>query len=100
LTDAATLLGLAAANASRTRLAGEIVRAVVERRVYSASREDLTPIRSDPPSLLPLAVVIVGLLFNPAIANRLSAHTVADDSLTPKAAETIRSLEAHIGSTA
>jgi hypothetical protein len=89
----ATLLGLAAANASRSRIAGEVVRAVAGRGVYSGSREDLTPLRSDPPSLLPLAVVIVGLLFNPAIANRLSAHTVADYSLTPKAVETISNLE-------
>jgi hypothetical protein len=89
----ATLLGLAAANASRSRIAGEVVRAVVGRGVYSESREDLTPLRSDPWSLLPLAVVIVGLLFNPSIANRLSAHTVADYSLTPTAVQTISSLE-------
>src|SRR5262245_56912664 len=89
----ATLLGLAAANASRTRIAGEVVRAVVARGVYSGSREDLTPIRSDPLSLFPLSVVIVGLLCNPSIANRLSAHTVADYSLSPKAVETICSLE-------
>jgi hypothetical protein len=89
----ATLLGLAAANVSRSRIAGEVVRAVVARGVYSGSREDLTPIRSDPLSLFPLSVVIVGLLCNPSIANRLSAHTVADYSLSPKAVETISSLE-------
>jgi predicted ATP-grasp superfamily ATP-dependent carboligase len=89
----ATLLGLAAANASRSRIAAEVVRAVAGRGVYSGSREDLTPLRSDPPSLLPLAVVIVGVLCNPAIANRLSAHTVADYSLTPKAVQTICSLD-------
>jgi hypothetical protein len=88
----ATLLGLAAADASRTRVAGEVVRAAAGRGVYSGSKEDLTPIRSDPPSLLPLAVVIVGLLFNPAVARRLSGSTVADYSLTPKAVETICSL--------
>jgi hypothetical protein len=37
--------------------------------------------------------VIVGLLSNPAIANRLSAHTVADYSLTPKAAVRIAGAE-------
>ena len=89
----ATLLGLAAVNAPRRRIAGEVVRAVVGRGVYSGSREDLTPIRSDPWSLLPLSVVIVGLLVNPATANCLSAHTVADYSLSPKAVETISSLE-------
>jgi len=89
----ATLLGLAAANASRTRIAGEIAQAVAGRGVYSGSREDLTPILSDPLSLLPLSVVIMGLLFNPSIANRLSAHAIADYSLTPQAVRTICRLE-------
>jgi hypothetical protein len=89
----ATLLGLAAGNASRTRIAGEVVRAAVGRGVYSGSQEDLTPIRSDPWSLVPLAVVLVQLLVNPAAAQRLSGSTVTDYSLTPKAVETISSLE-------
>jgi predicted ATP-grasp superfamily ATP-dependent carboligase len=89
----ATLLGLAAANTSRTHIAGEVVQAVRGRRVYSGSREDLTPILSDPFSLFPLSFVIVGLLFNPSIANRLAGQTVADYSLTPKAVQTIWSLE-------
>jgi hypothetical protein len=89
----AALLGLAAANAPRSRIAGEVVKALVGRGVYAGGREDLTPIRSDPLSLVPLSAVIVGILCNPAIANRLSAHTVADYSLTPKAVQTICSLE-------
>jgi len=89
----ATLLGLAAANASRTRIAGEVVQAVAERGVYSGSREDLTPILSDPLSLLPLSAVVLGLLFYPSIANFLSAHTIADYSLTPQAVQTICGLE-------
>jgi len=89
----ATFLGLAAANASRTGIAREVVQAVVGRGVYSESREDLTPILLDLFSLVPLSVVIVGLLVNPAIAQRLSAHTVADYSLTPQAVQTIYSLE-------
>jgi predicted ATP-grasp superfamily ATP-dependent carboligase len=89
----ATLLRLAADNASRTRIACEVERAVVGRGVYSGSREDLTPIRLDPFSLVPLTVVLVRLLFDPSVAQRLSGHTVVDYSLSPKAVETIRSLE-------
>ena len=81
------------ASDSRTRAAGEVVRALVGRGVYSGSREDLTPIRLDAWGLLPLSDVIVRLLYNLALANRLSAHTVADYSLTPKAVATICSIE-------
>lgn len=44
----ATLLGLAAADPSRIPIAGKVVRAVARRGIYSGSREDLTPTRSDP----------------------------------------------------
>jgi hypothetical protein len=89
----ATLFGLAAANASRTRIVREVVQSVVGRGVYSGSREDLTPVQLDPCSLVPLAIAIVSLLFNSSNANRLSARTVANYSLTPKAAEEICELE-------
>jgi len=89
----ATLLGLAADNAPRTRIAGEVMRAVLGRGVYSGSKEDLTPIRLDPFSIVPLTVVLVQLLFDPSVAQHLSGHTVADYSLTSEAVETIRKLE-------
>jgi hypothetical protein len=89
----ATLLGLAADNAPRTRIAGEVVQAVMGRGVYSGSKEDLTPIRLDPFSLVPLIVVLAQLLFDPSFAHRLSGQTVADYSLTPKAVETICAIE-------
>jgi hypothetical protein len=88
----ATLLGLAASS-SRTRIAREVLRALSGRGVYAGSREDLTPIGSDPWSLVPLSVVTVGLLCNPAVGNRLSAHTVADYSLSAEAVRIIASLK-------
>jgi predicted ATP-grasp superfamily ATP-dependent carboligase len=87
----ATLLGLAAAKASRSRIAGEVIQAAMGRGVYLSSQEDLTPILLDPVSILPLSVVVGGLVFSPSIANRLSAQTVADYSLTPKAVQVISS---------
>jgi len=89
----ATLLGLAADNAPRTRIAGEVMRAVLGRGVYSGSKEDLTPIRLDPFSIVPLTVVLVQLLFDPSVAQHLSGQTVADYSLTSEAVETIPKLE-------
>jgi len=90
----ATLLGLAAENAPRRRIADEVIQAILGRGVYLGSKEDLTPIRLDPFSFVPLTVVLVQLLFNPSVAQLLSGHTVADYCLTPKAVETIRRLEA------
>ena len=88
----ATLLGVAADHGSRTRIAREVAVALFRRGVYSGSKEDLTPVVLDPLSLLPLAVVLVQLLFAPSIAKRLSARTIADYSLTPEAVRQIRSL--------
>jgi predicted ATP-grasp superfamily ATP-dependent carboligase len=88
----ATILGVAAYYGSRTRIAREFVAALFRRGVYSGSREDLTPIVLDPLSLLPLAVVLVQLLFSPSIAQHLSARTIADYSLTPEAVRQISGL--------
>jgi hypothetical protein len=88
----ATLLGLAAANASRRRIAGEVVHAAMGRGVYSGGREDLTPVGLDPYSLVPLSLVTAGLLFNPALAGRVSSHAIEEYSLTTKAVKRICSL--------
>jgi hypothetical protein len=85
----ATLLGLAADHGSRTRIAREVVKALFRQGVYSGSKEDLTPVVLDPLSLLPLAFVLLQLLFSPTIAQRLSARTIADYSLTPEAVREI-----------
>jgi predicted ATP-grasp superfamily ATP-dependent carboligase len=88
----ATLLGLAADH-TRTRLAHEVMQSIARQGEYAESYEDLTPLRLDIFSIVPLAVVIVGLLLDPGIAKRLSSQTVVDYSLTPKAVQTICKLE-------
>ena len=89
----ATILGLAAETGSRTRIAQEVLQAIFKRGVYSGGKEDLTPLMLDPFSQIPLFVVLVKVLFNPTTAQRLSAQTVADYSLTRKAVEAIFRLE-------
>jgi hypothetical protein len=89
----ATLFGLAAANAPRIRMIREVLQAILRRGVYSGSQEDLTPIRLDLFSLVPMSIGSACLLWNSRNAGRLSAHTVADYSLTPKAANEISDLE-------
>jgi len=88
----ATLLGLAADHGSRTRIVREVLEALFRRGVYSGSKEDLTPVVLDPLSLLPLAFVLLQLLFSPSIAQRLTARTIANYSLTPEAVREICSL--------
>jgi hypothetical protein len=41
----------------------------------------MTPILHDLPSILPLAVVIMSLLFDPCSEKRLASHTIANYSL-------------------
>lgn len=62
--------------------------------MYSAiGKEDLTPIRVDPPSLIPLGVVTGQLLLRPQVAHHISTGTVSTYSLSATAVETIRALD-------
>ena len=63
------------------------------RGIFAESREDLTPVRLDPPSLIPLVVVTGQLLLRPRAAQHLKAGTVNAYSLTVTAVETIVALE-------
>ncbi len=89
----ATLLGLAENHASRSQIAFEVFQAIVGQGVYAESYEDVTPLRLDPLSFAPLAVVIAGLLVDPSIARQLSRRAVMDYSLTSSAAQTISRFE-------
>jgi hypothetical protein len=59
------------------------------RGVFAHSREDLTPLLLDPPSLVPLSMVTVLLLLHPHMAHRLATGAVNAYSLTAAAVETI-----------
>ena len=89
----AILLGIAAQGGSRRELLHTIVEDTRSRGIFAESREDLTPGRTDPPSLIPLGVVIGQLLLRPRAASRISTGTVSAYSLTAEAVETICALE-------
>ena len=89
----AILLGVADHGGSRWDLARTIVQAVQGRGIFAESREDLTPIRMDPPSLLPLGVVSGQLLLNPRASRRISTSTIDAYSITAAAVETIVGLD-------
>ena len=84
----ALLLG--AAERSGTR------RAVLEALVRPAPGiEVLTPVRADPPSIVPLAAVAARLLANPRSVAAIAADAVGAYSVEPAAIERIRSESAH-----
>lgn len=79
----AVLLGGAARGESRRSLLGEIRDAIVHRGPYADSREQLTPVLRDPPSLLPAAVVVARLLLSPRQSDGMAEHAVSGYSIDP-----------------
>ncbi len=89
----AILLGVADHGGSRREVLHTIVEDMRGRGIFAKSKEDLTPIRVDPPSFIPLGVVTGQLLLHPRAAHHISTGTVSTYSLTAAAVETIRTLD-------
>ena len=83
------LAGVGERGGSRREVPGVLGEAAAKRGVFFASEEDLTPLRRDPLSLVPLAVIVARLLRNPRRAELISSATVSDYALTPEAIRTI-----------
>ena len=75
------LLGAAVRDHSRGAVIREAARVALRRGPYSNSREGMTPIWRDPPSALPLTVVLISLLLNPHNGARLASMTIGNYSL-------------------
>jgi predicted ATP-grasp superfamily ATP-dependent carboligase len=75
------MLGAAGRRHSQADVLREMFRVAFKKGVYQDSQEGLTPILHDLPSLLPLAVVIMSLLFDPCSEERLASNTIANYSL-------------------
>ena len=75
------LLGVASRDRSRAAVIREAMRVALRRGPYAMSREGMTPIWRDPPSALPVAVVLIALLLNPRYAARLASMTIGNYSL-------------------
>jgi len=89
----ALLLGVADHGGSRRELLRTIVEDLRGRGTFAGSKEDLTPVRMDPLSLIPLIVVSGQLLLNPHAAHHIATSAVNAYSLTAKTVETIMSLD-------
>lgn len=70
-----------------------IVQSIRGRGIFAASREDLTPVRVDPLSLIPLGVVTGQLLLRPHAAHHIATGSVSAYSLTAAAVETIMAFD-------
>jgi hypothetical protein len=63
------------------------------RGIFAGSREDLTPVRIDPLSLIPLSVVTGQLLLRPRAAHHIATGAVNAYSLTAATIETIMAFD-------
>ena len=79
----ALLLGIAGREGSRRALIGELGRALARRGHYRGSREQLTPILRDPPSLAAAAFVVARLLASPTSATETARRAITSYSITP-----------------
>ncbi len=91
------LLALGERRALRRRLLAECWRAATGDGLYRGSREELTPPRQDPWSLLPAIAVALRLLVRPATAEAVIRGAVDRYALTAEAARAIRELAAEVG---
>jgi hypothetical protein len=66
------LLGCAARNGTRREIFHECVRVAARRGPYAESVEELTPVRRDWISAVPLAMIALALLADPRLAGVLS----------------------------
>jgi len=89
----AILLGIADHGGSRWEVLHTIVEDLRGRGIFAGSREDLTPVRMDPPSLIPLSVVTGQLLLRPRAAHHIATGTVSAYSLSASAVETIMAFD-------
>ena len=85
----ALLLGAAARGQSRRRLLGEIRNAIAARGFYADSGEQLTPLRRDPPSLLPAAYLTARLLLSPRQAAAIASKAVSGYSIDRASVEQV-----------
>ena len=77
------VLGAGADGRGRRGAVAEIAAALARAGSYRGSAEELTPVRRDPLSAVPVLVAALALLIRPALWRRLSGGAVADYALTP-----------------
>ncbi len=87
------LFGCALETKSRLRLLEECWRLAAHRPPYDGSLEEFTPLRLDPPSVLPLTFAALALLVDPRNAVTLPQKRWGKHLLTPEGAQAIRQMK-------
>lgn len=88
----ALLLGAAAAGGGRRGVLREAADAVGGRGVFDDSLEQLTPLRRDPLSAVPLAIVLARVLASPDRADRIASEAVERYSVDAVAIDSVRTV--------
>jgi hypothetical protein len=86
----ALMLGAAEREDSRRDPLGALLSGLTCRGSLRGSQEVLTPLRSDPLSVVPILVVAAQLLTRPGRAQALATAAVGDYALTPAAVDAVR----------
>ncbi len=89
----AVLLGIAQRSGSRWAIFKESVKMMFKQGEYRHSKEDLTPVMKDWPSVVPMLVIFFTLMMRPSSVEVLSAKTIGRYSLGVRAVSIIRSRE-------
>jgi predicted ATP-grasp superfamily ATP-dependent carboligase len=76
-----SILGAAGRRYSSLDVIREMLQIILKKGTYQGSQEGMTPILQDFPSITPLAVVFISLLFNPRSEQNLALKTIANYSL-------------------
>ncbi len=85
----AVILGTADRTGRRASVIADLVHAALGTGPFQGSVERLTPVLQDPPSLIPLTVVVAQLLVAPSRAKGLAASTVANYCVTARAIDEV-----------
>jgi hypothetical protein len=85
----AVLLGTAAYAGTRKAVLGELLRLIAHRGPYKGSRDCLTPVFHDLPSLVPFLIVAARALLTPRSAARLASEAVRRYSVTADAIQRV-----------
>lgn len=78
----ATLLGIGSRGGSRKEIIFEIIKVLSRSGNYKNSKEELTPIKKDFYSIVPLLFITLKLLVNPSSANEIAAKTIHNYSIS------------------
>jgi hypothetical protein len=86
----ALMLGAAERSGSRAAAAQALATGLGRRNELRGSREVLTPLPADPPSLIPVLFVASQLMLRPRRAQALAAAAVRDYAMPPGAVNVVR----------